>query len=40
MRTENFIITKRDGTTEKFSLEKIKSAVLKAFAAVGEPIDA
>lgn len=34
------MITKRDGSKENFSLEKIKSAVLKAFASVGEPINA
>lgn len=39
MSTDNFLITKRDGTTEPFSLEKIKSAVLKAFASVAEPVD-
>jgi len=40
MCTDNFMITKRDGTQEKFSVEKIKSAILKAFAAVGKPLDA
>ena len=40
MSTENFIITKRDGTQESFSLEKIKSAILKAFANVSEHISA
>lgn len=40
MCTENFIITKRDGTTEHFSLDKIKSAILKAFASLHQPIDA
>lgn len=40
MSYENFYITKRDGSKESFSLEKIKSAILKAFAAVGEAIDA
>lgn len=34
------MITKRDGSKEHFSLEKIKSAILKAFASVGEPINA
>lgn len=34
------MITKRDGSKENFSLEKIKSAILKAFASVGEPINA
>ena len=40
MCTENFIITKRDGTTERFSLDKIKSAILKAFTSLHQPIDA
>ena len=40
MSTENFIITKRDGTQESFSLEKIKSAILKAFSNVSEHISA
>ena len=31
MSTDSFIITKRDGSTESFSVEKIKSAILKAF---------
>lgn len=34
------MITKRDGSKENFSLEKIKSAILKAFASVGEPVNA
>ena len=34
------MITKRDGSKENVSLEKIKSAILKAFASVGEPINA
>lgn len=40
MCTDNFIITKRDGKQEPFSLDKIKSAVLKAFTAAGQSIDA
>ena len=40
MSTENFIITKRDGSKESFSLEKIKSAILKAFSNVSEHITA
>jgi ribonucleoside-triphosphate reductase len=40
MSTENFIITKRDGSQESFSLEKIKSAILKAFSNVSEHISA
>ena len=39
MSTDNFLITKRDGTTETFSLEKIKGAILKAFSSVAEPVD-
>lgn len=37
---DSFLITKRDGATEHFSLDKIKSAILKAFASVNEPINA
>ena len=40
MSYDNFFITKRDGTKESFSLEKIKSAILKAFESVNEPIHA
>ncbi len=40
MSYENFYITKRDGSTESFSVEKIKGAILKAFAAVDEPVNA
>lgn len=40
MSTESFIITKRDGTCESFSLEKIKSAIIKACAAVGDSLNA
>lgn len=37
---DNFLITKRDGITERFSLEKIKSAILKAFESVSEHVHA
>lgn len=40
MSYDSFLITKRDGSTESFSLEKIKAAILKAFASVNDPIDA
>lgn len=40
MRTDHFTITKRDGKQEPFSPEKIKSALLKAFASQQQPIDA
>lgn len=40
MCTDNFMITKRDGKQEPFSLEKIKTAVLKAFGSQNQPIDA
>ncbi len=40
MSFDSFLITKRDGTTESFSIEKIKGAILKAFASTGTPIDA
>lgn len=37
---DNFLITKRDGTTESFSLEKIRSAILKAYESVNERVNA
>lgn len=37
---DTFQIAKRDGSSESFSVEKIKSAILKSFASVGEPLDA
>ena len=40
MSTEQFIITKRNGAQESFSLEKIKSAILKAFTNVNEHLTA
>ncbi len=40
MSTEQFIITKRNGAQENFSLEKIKSAILKAFTNVNEHLTA
>ena len=39
METSTFTITKRDGTTERFSLDKIMNAIIKAFASINEPID-
>jgi ribonucleoside-triphosphate reductase (formate) len=39
MEIKNFTITKRDGTKDSFSLDKIMNAVLKAFNACHEPID-
>ena len=39
MDTNTFTITKRDGTTERFSLDKIMNAIIKAFSSLGEPID-
>ena len=35
----NFAITKRDGSKEAFSLDKIMNAILKAFNSVNEPIN-
>ena len=35
----NFTITKRDGNTERFSLDKIMNAIIKAFDSVKEPAD-
>ncbi len=40
MSYDNFFITKRDGSTESFSLEKIKSAIIKAFDSVNEHVHA
>ena len=39
MEIKNFTITKRDGTKDRFSLDKIMNAILKAFESVNEPID-
>ena len=39
MNTMNFTITKRDGSAERFSLDKIMNAIIKAFASVGESAD-
>ncbi|MCR4829086.1 MAG: anaerobic ribonucleoside-triphosphate reductase [Bacteroidales bacterium] len=39
METTAFTITKRDGTTDRFSLDKIMNAIIKAFNSVGAPID-
>ena len=36
---ENFKITKRDGSQDRFSLDKIMNAVIKAFQSVVELID-
>ena len=39
MEIKNFTITKRNGTTDRFSLDKIMNAIIKAFNSVEEPID-
>ena len=39
MEIKNFTITKRDGSKERFSLDKIMNAILKAFESVNEPTD-
>lgn len=39
MEKQYFSITKRDGQSDKFSLDKIMNAIIKAFNSVGEPID-
>jgi len=39
MEAKQFSITKRDGKLEKFSLDKIMNAIIKAFDSVKEPID-
>ena len=39
MEIKNFTITKRDGSKDRFSLDKIMNAVVKAFESVEEPAD-
>ena len=39
MEITNFTITKRDGSKDRFSLDKIMNAILKAFESVGQPAD-
>lgn len=39
MEIRNFTITKRDGALERFSLDKIMNAIIKAFNSVEEPVD-
>ena len=39
MEITNFTITKRDGTTDRFSLDKIMNAIIKAFESVNQPAD-
>lgn len=39
MNAMNFTITKRDGSAERFSLDKIMNAIIKAFDSVKEPAD-
>ena len=39
MEIRNFTITKRDGTKDRFSLDKIMNAVIKAFESVGQSVD-
>lgn len=39
MNTTDFMIVKRDGSLEHFSLDKIMNAIIKAFHSVNEPID-
>lgn len=36
---KDFIITKRDGSHDRFSLDKIMNAIIKAFQSVGEDVD-
>ena len=40
MCTDNFIITKRNGKTEPLNVEKIKTAIIKAFQSQNKDIDA
>ena len=39
MEIKNFTITKRDGSKDRFSLDKIMNAIIKAFESVNQPID-
>ena len=39
MEIKNFTITKRDGSKDRFSLDKIMNAIIKAFNSVNEPTD-
>ena len=39
MEIKNFTITKRDGSKERFSLDKIMNAIIKAFQSVDKPSD-
>ncbi len=39
MEIKNFTITKRNGVVERFSLDKIMNAIIKAFNSVDEPVD-
>ena len=39
MEIKNFTITKRDGSADRFTLDKIMNAIIKAFDSVKEPID-
>ena len=39
MEIKNFTITKRDGSKDQFSLDKIMNAILKAFDSVKQPVD-
>ena len=39
MEIKNFTITKRDGSKDRFSLDKIMNAIVKAFESVDCPTD-
>lgn len=39
MENKNFVIIKRDGSKDRFSLDKIMNAIMKAFNSVNEPIN-
>ena len=39
IKTTDFAITKRDGSAERFSLDKIMNAIVKAFGSVGQSAD-
>ena len=39
MEMQDFTITKRDGSKDRFSLDKIMNAIIKAFDSVGQAVD-
>ena len=39
MEIQNFTVTKRDGSKDRFSLDKIMNAIVKAFESMDEPVE-